>query len=244
MLIRPYALRPLNLHYEGSYSASAMEWRRVGAADKARNVERMVSGHSVASVLEVGCGTGAVLAEIARRGVGSRHAGIDWADPSQHADVEASSLDLRSYDGTTIPFEDGAFDLVFATHVVEHVQDPRTFLRELARVSRSLIYVEIPCEMTVRLRRAAVQSALDTGHINAYSPEHFLILLQTAGLDVVDLRLFDHSLDVHAFGTSRAAGRLRQAVRATALRFNPLLASRLFCYHCGALAIKQGHNEA
>ncbi len=235
MLIQPYALREHNQHYEGSYSASALEWRRLGALDKADNLQRLLAGHEVGSVLEVGCGTGAVLAELASRGVGIRHVGIDMADPNQHADPRAAGLDLRVYDGNTLPFEDQSFDLVYASHVVEHVPNPRGFLAELRRVARELIYVEVPCELHARVTRPALQTALDTGHINAYSPEYFLVLLQTAGLDVIDLELFDHSAAVHSFGTSAWKGRLRMALRRGLLKLNPILASRIFCYHCGAL---------
>jgi SAM-dependent methyltransferase len=238
MLIEPYTIRPLNLHYEGAYSTTAMEWRRAAARDKVQNLAQILAGRRPSSVLEVGCGTGAVLGEVARRGIGNRHIGVDIADPWRHLDPDARGLDFKTYDGLRLPFDDDSFDLVYATHVLEHVPDPRGFLTELARVCSGLIYVEVPCEMHIRVRRTAVQSALDTGHINAYSPEYFLVLLQTSGLDILDLQLFDHSLEVHSFGTSHVKGRMRMAVRRAMLRVSPVLASRLFCYHCGALARK------
>jgi SAM-dependent methyltransferase len=236
MQIKPYTLQEFNKHYEGHYSESALEWRRLGAVDKANNLERLLAGRQVDSVLEVGCGTGAVLANIAARGIGRKHTGVDLADPNMHADPRTLGLDLRAYDGARLPFEDCSFDLVYATHVVEHVPDPRGFLAELARVSRGLIYVEVPCELHARVTRRALQAALDTGHINAYSPEYFLVLLQTTGMEVVDLELFDHSLAVHCYGSSTFKARLRMLLRRWLLQINPILASRFFCYHCGALA--------
>jgi hypothetical protein len=116
------------------------------------------------------------------------------------------------------------------------VPAPRWFLKELHRVARRWIYVEVPCETHMRTNRAAVQSALFTGHINAYLPEHFLVLLQTSGLHVVEFELFDHSLPVHAFGGSTTSARLKMAARRLLLRFNPTFVSKVFCYHCGALA--------
>lgn len=208
--------------------------RRLGARDKVDNLQRMLNGQAVKSVLEVGCGTGSVLAEVVRRGISTRHVGVDVADPSAHMDPGATGLDLRAYDGITLPFPDGSFDLVVASHVVEHVPNPRHFLAELARVASKLVYVEVPCEQRARFSHATVQSALNTGHINAYSPEYFLVLLQTTGLDVVDLQLFDHSLAVHSYGKTVLEGRARMGLRRALLRVNPILASRVFCYHCGA----------
>jgi SAM-dependent methyltransferase len=235
MLIQPFTVRPLNKHYEGSYSESELRWRRLGANDKVSNLQQLLADRRVDSVLEVGCGTGSVLAEIVRRGIGTSHVGIDVADPKEHTDPNAIGLDLRRYDGSRLPFADVSFDLVVASHVIEHVPDPRGFVSELARVSRGTVFVEVPCEINVRTRAAAVQAALDTGHINAYTPESFLVLLQTTGVEVLDLRLFDHSNEVHAFNSRPLVWRLKVLARRALLSANPLLASRLFCYHCAAL---------
>jgi SAM-dependent methyltransferase len=241
MLIEPFDIRPLNRHYEGGYSETELRWRRLGAKDKANNLQRLLGTRSVGTVLEVGCGTGAVLAEVARRGIGTEHVGIDLADPTRHTDPAAVGLDLRRYDGFRLPFPDASFDMVFASHVVEHVPNPRSFLAELKRVSSKLVFVEVPCEIGLPRNRRTFQAALNTGHINAFTPEHFLVLLQTSGFDVIDLQLFDHSWEVHAFDANRLLARLKMTVRRALLRLSPLLASRLFCYHCAALLRLQVH---
>lgn len=80
-----------------------------------------------------------------------------------------------------------------------------------------------------------MQASLDTGHINFFSPEYFFVLLQTTGMDILEFELFDHSKEIHYFGTAKFNGFLRGAIRKALLQVNPLLASRIFCYHCGAL---------
>jgi SAM-dependent methyltransferase len=40
------------------------------------------------------------------------------------------------YDGTRMPFEDGAFDTVVSFQVLEHTPDPEGLLREMARVTK------------------------------------------------------------------------------------------------------------
>jgi len=236
MLVEPFKLNPFNSQYDGAYSPESMEWRRTTALDKARNINEMIKGRNIGSVLEVGCGTGSVLAALKRFGIGTSHTGIDLSDPADHLDPGARDFDIRKYDGNEVPFPNQSFDLVVATHVIEHVPNPRGILRELRRVSRNFVYVEVPCEHKIYSSRRTMQDSVSTGHINAYTPEHFLILLQTSEMNVVDLRLFDHSLEVQALGSSRLKGRVRQIIRGTALRIHPLMASRIFCYHCGALA--------
>ena len=46
-------------------------------------------------------------------------------------------------DGNILPFKDNEFDFVIASHVIEHVKDVNTFLKELTRVS-SKGYIELP----------------------------------------------------------------------------------------------------
>jgi SAM-dependent methyltransferase len=85
-------------------------------------------------VLDLGSGAGAFTAEIARHGyevIGAEvaQAAIDRAR-EQHP-----ALDFRlvPFDGP-LPFEDNAFDLVWASEVIEHVADTARWLSEVRRV--------------------------------------------------------------------------------------------------------------
>ncbi|GEC54189.1 SAM-dependent methyltransferase [Bradyrhizobium japonicum] len=229
-----------NAHYEGVYSAQERDWRRVCAVDKADHIAGLLGAAAarVGNVLEVGCGTGAVLARLSAIGVGRDFTGIDVIDPATNLEIDgAASAPFRwsSYDGTTIPFADGSFDLVYASHVLEHVPEPRALLYELARVSRDFIYVEVPCELHARTSRRALQSTLDIGHINFYTPDTFRLLLETVGLKVKDFGTWDHSLPVHAFHSSRMKGLAKSIVRRSLLTVSPGVATRLATYHCGAI---------
>lgn len=224
-----------NVHYEGAYDERGLLWRRLGAIDKADNIAFLLAGEKVESVLEFGCGTGAVLSQVAKIGVGVRHVGVDLADPSLHRDANAAAMDLRRIDAGNLPFDDRSFDLVYASHVIEHVPDPRAALAEIARVARKWVYVEVPCELHLRSNHADLQRTLDIGHINAYTPESLQLLLESCRLPVKRLGLFDHSLDVHSFGKGRLRGAVKYGLRRSLLTVAPVLASRIFTYHCGAL---------
>jgi SAM-dependent methyltransferase len=239
MPVRQFNAPPFNAHYEGAYSEGEMTWRRLGAIDKANNLQSLLGSRSIYSVLEAGCGTGAVLAEIAKKGIGMSHTGVDIEPPSTHLDPDASKLTFLEYNGTTLPFPDNNFDLVFASHVVEHVLDPRGFISELSRVARRFVYLEVPCELHFRTTHKALQTSLDIGHINAYSLESFAILCSTSGLRVIDIRLFDHSFAIHSTNTSTLAAVTKMAIRRSLLQINSTLASRFFTYHCGVLCVPE-----
>jgi SAM-dependent methyltransferase len=66
--------------------------------------------------------------------------------PSQHRCGRALSRDGRPIviaDGCALPFADAAFDFVIASHIAEHIEDPESFCRELARVAKRG-YLETP----------------------------------------------------------------------------------------------------
>jgi SAM-dependent methyltransferase len=89
------------------------------------------------SILEVGCGTGGLLAAATRSG--RRIAGVDialrWLVLAGRR-LEDCNLDvpLVAAPAERLPWEDGAFSAVVADSVLEHLDDPAAALREWRRV--------------------------------------------------------------------------------------------------------------
>lgn len=85
-------------------------------------------------VLEVGCGTGAVLAEVP--GAAARF-GLDL-DPARldEARIHAPGACLVCADAHALPHPDGAFDVTFCHYLLLWVRDPFQALREMKRVTR------------------------------------------------------------------------------------------------------------
>ena len=54
-----------------------------------------------------------------------------------------SDKNFKKLESNILPFEDKKFDFVIASHVIEHVKDVKTFIKELSRVS-SKGYIELP----------------------------------------------------------------------------------------------------
>lgn len=67
----------------------------------------------------------------------------------QRADEKNIVIDDRPFvvaDGLALPFKNKSFDYVIASHVLEHVDDPDLFVKELMRVSKAG-YIETPSEL-------------------------------------------------------------------------------------------------
>ncbi|HVG87679.1 MAG TPA: methyltransferase domain-containing protein [Gaiellales bacterium] len=89
------------------------------------------------TVLDVGCGPGALTAELAER-LGP--AGVAAVDPSEPFAAACRSrvpgADVRVAGGEALPFEDDAFDATLSQLVVNFMADPPAGVREMARVTR------------------------------------------------------------------------------------------------------------
>jgi SAM-dependent methyltransferase len=95
-----------------------------------------------AHVLDVGCGPGTITVDLAARVPEGRVTGIDAAeDVLVMARQEASRRGQRNVifkagDAYHLAFEDGAFDVVHAHQVLQHLSDPVGALAEMRRVCR------------------------------------------------------------------------------------------------------------
>lgn len=84
--------------------------------------------------LDIGCGEGAFTASIAQAGgevVGVEVAGAAIARArARHPELEFRRVEIDA----ALPFEDGSFELIWASEVIEHVADTARWLSELRRV--------------------------------------------------------------------------------------------------------------
>ncbi len=88
-------------------------------------------------VLDVGCGRGAFVADVAARG--GEVVGLEpnpaYADETRARLVARGvAAEIVGGPGEAMPFEDGSFGFANVCEVIEHVEDPRAMMGEIARV--------------------------------------------------------------------------------------------------------------
>jgi SAM-dependent methyltransferase len=88
-------------------------------------------------VLDFGCGTGRISAWLVEGGAAVE--GVDvTSEMVDAARVGVPGASFRVVDGSTLPFEDGSFDVVVSVYVLQYyVAREESVFRELARVLRS-----------------------------------------------------------------------------------------------------------
>jgi ubiquinone/menaquinone biosynthesis C-methylase UbiE len=96
------------------------------------------------SILDIGCGHGRSLTELAKRAPTGRVIGLDPSElmvaiavRRNRALIDAGRVDVVLAAVETIPFADGSFDKVLCIHVLYFWKDLETSLREIARVLKA-----------------------------------------------------------------------------------------------------------
>jgi SAM-dependent methyltransferase len=239
--------------YERAYSHRGPQadryarWRALSAVGKADHVVDLCrrEGIAPASTLDVGCGDGALLCELQRRGFGGTLSGLEISEPA--AEIARRALpgaEIGLFDGVRLPLGDGSADLGILSHVLEHVPDPPALLAEVARACRAVVF-EVPLEQNVSARRASKREhAEEIGHLQRLSRETARQIAVAAGLRVAAELQDPLPLAVQRFhadsAPARAAATAKWAVRAGASAVAPALARRAFTLHYAALCLPRG----
>jgi len=149
-------------------------------------IDNIIDGETV---LDVGCGYGALSRSIAYSKKNSIVIGVDY-DPSRLSQAINSknpkNLRFIMGDATKLKMEE-SFDVVVLSNVLEHIKERVLLLRELQRLTKAKKYlIRVPCyerDWQVPLRnQLGVAYFNDEDHKIEHKLEEFLYELKQAGL--------------------------------------------------------------
>lgn len=161
-------------------------WPRYVADTTRETLARI--GTAPTSVLDIACGTGTLLEEIARRrrGADAPIAGVDLS-PGMLAQARRK-LTPRAIvvagDAARLPFRAGAFEVAVSASALHHWRDPGAVLREARRVLQPggrFVVTDWCGDRWVERIRAALHRRHDHAHLRVYRSSELAALLAETG---------------------------------------------------------------
>jgi SAM-dependent methyltransferase len=216
--------------YEEYYrepSAEFTSWRDLGAVHKSEHILQLLNGRSIESLIEIGCGDGAVLAHIRKARPDLRLVGYDIAESAAKL-ARGRGLDgIEVFDGVRIPRDDRTFDVAVLSHVLEHVPDPVATLKEAARVA-TIVVGEVPLEDTLlSFRTSYLPIAQELGHLQKFSLETARWLIDRSGMRVEADIVSNRDRDVRTYSSrtrlSKIQGNAKYLIANALQRASPRL---------------------
>ena len=162
---------------------------------QAQSYERAIRDHARGRLLDMGCGNVPLYGVY--QGFVEENVCIDWANtshPSIHLDFE---FDL----GGKLPFENGSFDTVLLTDVLEHLAEPVAAIGEAARILRSggKIIIGVPFFYWIHE---------EPHDYHRYTEFALRRMCQLSGLCVVELQAYGGLPEIFCDLTAKALERL------------------------------------
>lgn len=162
-------------------------------------VARLLEARGASGVLaDIGCGTGDLGREVQ-----ARFASIVGVDAVRYDGLPAEVTFLRAdLDSERLPLNDAAVDVAAAVEVIEHLENPRAFMRELVRITKpgGWIAVTTPNQLSA----LSLMTLIVKGRFSAFQerdyPAHRTALLEVdlrrmaseCGLEQVDVAYSHH----------------------------------------------------
>lgn len=182
----PCAVMAVDERYTaGQYLTANPEWHLADSPWKASQILDALDGWRPATVCEVGCGAGGILAALRDRMPGTRLVGYEIAPDALAlaAPSACDRLEFRLQDAAT---DTETYDLMLIMDVIEHVPDPIGFLVALrSRARRVLLHIPLDLSAQSVLRPGKLLDKRSrVGHIHYFTPETAVATVRDAGYRV------------------------------------------------------------
>jgi SAM-dependent methyltransferase len=150
-----------------------------------RNMSRyqFIAARANGRCLDIGCGRGYGFDYLKPRCTSCT--GVDISEAFlREARAHYPEVSFLHQNAERLPFEDATFDTITSFEVIEHLEDDRAFLKEIARVASrgAVVAISTPNRL---IASGAQKKPLNKFHVREYTAEEFRGLLTGAFAEVI-----------------------------------------------------------
>lgn len=177
-------------YLDGSYADENPHWDMEDAPWKVKQIIRIIQmcDISPASIAEVGCGAGAILAELRHYFPNSTLYGFDIAPAAMEFWKQHVNADVEFILGDFFEKNNKKYDLLLVLDVLEHLADPFTFAEQLLNHSEYFIF-HFPLDLSassVLREEPLLYVRKKVGHIHYFTKGLALAFLTECGYEIDD----------------------------------------------------------
>jgi SAM-dependent methyltransferase len=177
----------VGLNFDTVWSERAQGYVESDAHREGEDLDQLVEwARGARTALDVATGGGHVAARF--RDAGLEVVTCDPA-PGMRPDVICRAESL--------PFADGAFDVVACRTAAHHFADVRAAVREMARVAGDRVLIVDTMHMGDAVEDA--EALRDPSHVRNYTEAEWRGMVEEAGLGIDEVRFFSHAFDFAAW---------------------------------------------
>ena len=188
--------QPSDADLDAAYAASYGPYQGPGLVERvaeplARREAAWIVSHAggTGSMLDLGCGTGAMMRRIRECGWTGDIRGVEFSEDVARATAERLGLPVAVAPVEEVPMPEAPVRLVVLRHVIEHVREPQAVLQRIGEMLEpgGVLYVGTPD------RRALAERAFGRywhgydppRHLHAFTADGVRRLLRASGYEVV-----------------------------------------------------------
>ena len=182
--------KPFESYLSGEYLANNPTWDEEDSDWKADQILKLVRRNNLspASVVEIGCGAGGILACLQESLPDIRYSGFEIANDASRFWDKYAGRNIEFTVGDFLQHKNEHYDMLLLMDVIEHVPDPFEFLKNLISHADHFVF-HIPLDLSalsVIREKPLLNVRSKVGHIHYFTKGLALSLLLECGFEIID----------------------------------------------------------
>lgn len=190
------------MYTNGLYLENNETWHVEDSPWKANQIVKMLAKNHLEPklVAEVGCGAGAILAELSQKGYlnNTHFIGYDISPQAYELAQQRRTERIQFHHADIFKLAPQGIDVLLVIDVFEHVPDYLGFLRQCQQQAVYKIY-HIPLDIHVSsvIRNTFDKARHNLGHIHYFTADSALATLQDSNHEIIDFCYTNSALDLY-----------------------------------------------